>query len=132
MHINRVICFLCGKFITYFVNCGFKNNNNMKHLFFTALFVAATTAGFAQSPLKLPSLSPTTKVAQDFSTSSIDITYSRPSMRGRKIFGDVVPYGKAWRTGANSSTKIKFGEDVEIAGQKIKAGDFDNTTKLVF
>jgi hypothetical protein len=96
----------------------------MKHLFFTALFVAATSAGFAQSPLKLPSLSPTTKVAQDFSTSSIDITYSRPSMRGRKIFGDVVPYGKAWRTGANSSTKIKFGEDVEIAGQKIKAGEY--------
>ncbi len=118
------ICFFLHKLRYLLCKLQFQKIKNMKHLFFTALFVAATSAGFAQSPLKLPSLSPTAKVAQDFSTSNIDITYSRPSMRGRKIFGDVVPFGKAWRTGANGSTKIKFGEDVEIAGQKIKAGEY--------
>jgi tetratricopeptide (TPR) repeat protein len=56
--------------------------------------------------------------------SSIEISYSRPSMRGRKIFGDVVPYGKVWRTGANAPTEIKIGEDLELAGQKLKAGDY--------
>ncbi len=96
----------------------------MKQFFVSVLFVAASLAGYAQSSLKLPALSPTAKISQDFSISNIEINYSRPSMRGRKIFGDVVPYGKIWRTGANAATKIKFGEDVEIAGQKIKAGEY--------
>ncbi len=96
----------------------------MKQFFVSVLFVAASLVGYAQSSLKLPALSPTAKISQDFSISNIEINYSRPSMRGRKIFGDVVPYGKIWRTGANAATKIKFGEDVEIAGQKIKAGEY--------
>lgn len=96
----------------------------MKHFFLSVLFVAAAIIADAQSSLKLPALSPTAKITQEFSTSSIEISYSRPSMRGRKIFGDVVPYGKAWRTGANSPTKIKIGEDMEFAGQKVKAGEY--------
>lgn len=86
--------------------------------------MAATFAANAQGQLKLPSLSPTAKVSQEFSTSSIDITYSRPGMRGRKIFGELLPYGKAWRTGANGPTKIKIGEDLEICGQKVKMGEY--------
>jgi len=97
----------------------------MKRLLFcAALFVAATTGSYAQNQLKLPALSPTTKVTQEFSTSSIELTYSRPSMRNRKIFGEVVPYGKVWRTGANAPTKIKFGEDVEVNGVKVRAGEY--------
>lgn len=96
----------------------------MKQFFLSVLFVAAAMTTNAQSSLKLPALSPTAKISQDFSLSSIEINYSRPSMRGRKIFGDLVPYGKVWRTGANSATKIKLGEDMEIAGQKIKAGEY--------
>ena len=96
----------------------------MKQLFLSVILVATSLATFAQSSLKLPALSPTAKISQDFSISSIEINYSRPSMRGRKIFGDLVPYGKVWRTGANSATKIKLGEDMEIAGQKIKAGEY--------
>jgi len=96
----------------------------MKRFFLSVLFVVAAMATYAQGQLKIPALSPTAKISQEFSLSSIDITYSRPSMRGRKIFGDVVPYGKVWRTGANASTKIKFGEDAEVAGQKIKAGEY--------
>ena len=96
----------------------------MKQLFLSVLFVATSLATYAQSSLKLPALSPTAKISQDFSVSNIEISYSRPSMRGRKIFGDLVPYGKVWRTGANSATKLKIGEDMEINGQKIKAGEY--------
>ena len=96
----------------------------MKRFLLSVIFVAASLATFAQSSLKLPALSPTAKISQDFSISNIEINYSRPSMRGRKIFGDIIPYGKIWRTGANAATKIKFGEDVEIAGQKVKAGEY--------
>jgi hypothetical protein len=96
----------------------------MKHFFLSVLLIAATTVTYGQSSLKLPALSPGAKISQDFSVSGIEISYSRPSMRGRKIFGDVVPYGKAWRTGANAATKIKIGEELEIGGQKIKAGEY--------
>lgn len=96
----------------------------MKHLFLSALLIAMAMTTYGQSQLKLPALSPGTKISQDFSLSSIEISYSRPSMRGRKIFGDLVPYNKVWRTGANAATKIKIGEDMEIGGQKIKAGEY--------
>jgi tetratricopeptide (TPR) repeat protein len=96
----------------------------MKHFFLSALFVAISLIANAQSPLKLPPLSPNAKFSQDFSTSSIEVSYSRPSMRGRKVFGDVVAYDHAWRTGANAPTKIKIGEELEIAGQKVKAGEY--------
>jgi hypothetical protein len=74
--------------------------------------------------LKLPSLSPTQTLSQDFSTSKIEITYSRPSSRGRTVFGELVPFGQPWRTGANAATKITFGEDVEIGGTTVKAGTY--------
>ena len=96
----------------------------MKKLLLSALLIAALSPFAAQGQLKLPSLSPTTKITQDFSTSNIELSYSRPSVRGRKIFGDVVAYGLPWRTGANGATKIKFGEDVEIMGNKLKAGEY--------
>ncbi|MBN9485227.1 MAG: hypothetical protein BGO70_10420 [Bacteroidetes bacterium 43-93] len=95
----------------------------MRYLSLIALTFALNANIFAQD-LKLPALSPTAKISQEFSTSSIDINYSRPSMRGRKVFGDLVPYGEVWRTGANSATKIKFGEDVTIGGQDVKAGEY--------
>jgi hypothetical protein len=96
----------------------------MKSFFLSALLIAGTIGVYAQGQLKLPGLSPNAKISQDFSVSNIEISYSRPSMRGRKIFGDVVPYGKAWRTGANAPTKIKIGEDLEMGGQKVKAGEY--------
>ncbi len=87
-----------------------------------AMFVAFSSLWSQE--LKLPSLSPAQTVSQDFSTSKIEITYSRPSARGRKVFGELVPFGQPWRTGANAATKITFGEDVEIAGKAIKAGTY--------
>lgn len=96
----------------------------MKRLSFALLFMLSATAASYAQDLKLPALSPSSKITQDFSTSSIEISYSRPSMRGRKIFGDLVAYGNVWRTGANSATKVKFGEDVVIEGNNIKAGEY--------
>lgn len=74
--------------------------------------------------LKTPAPSPLQTLKQNFALSEIGIEYSRPSAKGRIIFGDVVPFGKIWRTGANSSTKITFGEDVKIEGQNVLAGTY--------
>jgi Tfp pilus assembly protein PilF len=97
----------------------------MKRIAYTlSLCLMATISAYAQD-LKLPALSPNAKISQEVSTSTIEISYGRPSMRGRKIFGgDVVPYGAIWRTGANSATKIKIGEEVEVAGGILKAGEY--------
>ncbi len=58
----------------------------------------------------------------------VRVTYSRPEMKGREIFGKLVPYGKVWRTGANEATEIKFYQDVELAGKKVKAGTYSLLT----
>ncbi len=95
----------------------------MRTILFALCLALASLSTQAQE-LKLPSLSPTTTIAQDFSTSKIEIVYSRPSMRGRTVFGDLVPFGTVWRTGANAATKITFGEEVEIGGVTIKPGSY--------
>lgn len=77
----------------------------------------------AQS-IKTPQPSPGQIIKQDFGISSIELNYSRPGIKGRKIFGDLVPYGKVWRTGANSATRIKFSDDVTIGEQALKAGEY--------
>jgi hypothetical protein len=95
----------------------------MKRISFVLLIALSSFTANAQE-LKLPALSPTAKLTQEFSTSNIEISYSRPSMRGRTVFGDLVPFGDVWRTGANSSTKIKFGEEVTVGGKVLKAGEY--------
>jgi len=74
--------------------------------------------------LKTPAPSPSQTVKQAFGLGEITIDYSRPLARGRAIFGDVVPYGQVWRTGANGTTKITFSEDVMIEGKAVKAGTY--------
>lgn len=74
--------------------------------------------------IKTPQPSPGQMIRQDFGISSVELNYSRPGIKGRKIFGDLVPYGKVWRTGANSATRIKFSDDVTIGGQVLKAGEY--------
>lgn len=110
----------------------------MKKIFLLAVAVYAFLFTNAQS-IKTPAPSPTQTLKQDFALSSIEISYSRPGVKGRKIFGDLVPYGKVWRTGANSATTITFGEDVTIGGTLVKAGmyglltipDKDNWTIII-
>lgn len=74
--------------------------------------------------ISFPQASPTATVSQNFATSKIELSYSRPSAKGRKVYGDVVPFGKIWRTGANGATTISFGEDVKINNTDIKAGKY--------
>lgn len=82
------------------------------------------TASFTQAQVKMPAPSPTQTIKQDFALGNVELTYSRPSIKGRKIFGNLVPFGKVWRTGANSATIIKFNDPVEINGKKIDTGSY--------
>lgn len=93
----------------------------------TLVAVLLTFSVTAQN-LKTPAPSPTQTIKQDFALSSIEVNYSRPAMRGRAIFGDLVPYDKVWRTGANRPTAITFGEDVMVAGNNVKAGTYNLVT----
>lgn len=72
----------------------------------------------------LPKPSPTGELEQMVGLTEVEIEYSRPGVKDRTIFGDLVPYGKMWRTGANKATKISFSTDVNINGQELLAGDY--------
>lgn len=74
--------------------------------------------------ISMPAPSPLQTVNQKFGLGEITIEYSRPSVKGRTIFGDIVPYGKIWRTGANATTKITFTDDVKVEGKEVKAGTY--------
>lgn len=71
-----------------------------------------------------PQPSSTQTIIQDFGLGKIKLVYSRPNVKGRKIFGGMEPYGTVWRTGANSATVIKFTDDVTMDGYKIPAGEY--------
>ncbi len=71
-----------------------------------------------------PQPSSTETITQGFGLGKINLTYSRPNVKGRKIFGGMEPYGIVWRTGANSATVIKFTDDVIMEGKKIPAGEY--------
>lgn len=94
----------------------------LKHVLFIAAVVSSMFVHGQQ--LKTPAPSPTATVKQDFGLSSVELIYSRPVMKGRQIFGDLVPYGKVWRTGANAATRIKFNDDVNFGGKLLKAGEY--------
>src|SRR6187455_99380 len=95
----------------------------MKKLFALAVASFIIFSTEAQQ-LTTPQTSPTTEVKQNFALSSIELSYSRPAVKGRKIFGDLVPYGQVWRTGANQATTITFGDEVTIGGVKLPAGKY--------
>jgi hypothetical protein len=85
--------------------------------------VAISSTVIAQ-PLKTPAPSSTQTVKQDFGLASIELSYSRPNVKGRKVMGDLVPFGKVWRTGANQATTITFGDEVTIGDKKVPAGKY--------
>jgi len=92
--------------------------------FILGSIVFAITFSVRSQSIKMPPPSPPQTIKQDFGISSIELSYSRPGIKGRKVFGDLVPYGKVWRTGANSATTIDFGDDVTIGGTKVPAGKY--------
>lgn len=92
--------------------------------FIKLLVLSLLTTGVIAQDFKIPTKSPLQTINQEFALSSIEVEYSRPSARGRVIFGDLVPYGNLWRTGANNQTIITFGEDVKISGMEVKKGKY--------
>ncbi|GAB3914637.1 DUF2911 domain-containing protein [Mucilaginibacter boryungensis] len=87
----------------------------------TIVMVFAACKSFAQVT---PAPSSTQVINQQFGLGKIMLTYARPNVKGRKIFGGMEPYGTVWRTGANSATVIKFSDDVIIDGKKVPAGEY--------
>ena len=100
----------------------------MKKLLLVFAVFAMSFASYAQ--IETPAPSPLAKFEQKVGLTDITIEYSRPSVKGRTIFGDLEPFGGMWRTGANKNTIITFSDDVTIAGQDVKAGSYAIFTKL--
>ena len=92
----------------------------MKKLIFS-LALAVSVHAFSQQ-YNIPAVSPRQTVEQQFSVTKISIEYGRPAVKGRKIFGELVPFGQVWRAGANEASRITFGQDVVFGGQKVKKG----------
>lgn len=90
---------------------------------FVIIFMLTSASIFAQG-LKMPAASSTQTLTQDFGLSQIKLSYSRPNVKGRGIFGDLIPYGQVWRTGANSPTKITFAEEITFEGKPVPAGEY--------
>src|SRR5690606_34836625 len=99
----------------------------MKKIVF--LFSALMLTVGIQAQIQTPQASPFQKIEQKVGLTDVTLEYSRPSMKGRTIYGDLVPYDKMWRTGANANTKITFSDDVEIGGKTVKAGSYAIFTK---
>lgn len=90
----------------------------------TLLLSAMAFAPSVNAQLNLPRPSQSATVKQTFGLTDIEIVYSRPGVKGREIWGGLVPYDKVWRTGANEATSIKFSTDVMVNGEKIAAGTY--------
>ena len=89
------------------------------------IVVAILLANFTtQAQIKTPQSSPKATIMQSVGLTDVEINYSRPSARGRAVFGNLVPFGKVWRTGANENTIISFSDDVIIDGKTLKKGKY--------
>ena len=95
----------------------------MKKLIFSLLLTVACSFG-ALAQIQTPAASPEQTLTQSVGLSSVTVQYSRPAMRGRTIFGDLVPMDKLWRTGANKNTLVTFESDATVGGSPLKAGTY--------
>jgi len=96
----------------------------MKATLSLGLLAAAFLAPPAPAELKLPQKSPAEKISHDIGTSTVTLAYHRPAVRGRAVWGDLVPYGKPWRLGANEVTTLAFTHPARVAGKDVPAGRF--------
>jgi len=94
----------------------------MKNILFI-IAIALCNFTFAQT-LTTPQPSTTQTIKQNFALAAIELSYSRPNIKGRSVIGNLVPFGKVWRTGANGATTLTFGDDVTIGDKKIPAGKY--------
>lgn len=95
----------------------------LKKLAIGSAMLAAVFFADAQT-LRTPQPSPTQTIKQDFGLGTIELAYSRPSLRGRKLYTELAPAGAVWRTGANGATTLTFSDEVTIGGTKIPAGKY--------
>ena len=94
----------------------------MKKIVFAIAIILSALSSQAQ--VLTPQPSPKCVLNQIVGLTDVEVEYSRPSAKGRNVFGDLVPFGKVWRTGANSNTTISFSEDVVIDGKTLKKGKY--------
>ncbi|MEP0711098.1 MAG: DUF2911 domain-containing protein, partial [Algoriphagus sp.] len=99
-----------------------KNNKLFLSAFALVLFFSFSTISFAQ--LQAPAPSPAAHVSQVVGFTKISIDYSSPAVKGRKVFGELVPFGTSWRAGANNPTIIEFSTGVSIGGKNIGPGKY--------
>jgi hypothetical protein len=97
---------------------------NYRRISLIALLALCTFIGDSFAQDEKPAPSPTATFSQKVGLTEVTIVYSRPSKKGRTIMGELVPYGKVWRTGANATTKITFSDDVKIGGKELAAGKY--------
>ncbi|WP_318308205.1 DUF2911 domain-containing protein [Flagellimonas crocea] len=89
------------------------------------LLLFVVSMGFSlNAQIQTPAPSPFSTLEQKVGLTDVTVKYSRPAMKGRTIFGDLVPYGAIWRTGANQNTIISFSDDVTVEGKELKAGSY--------
>lgn len=93
----------------------------MKKLIFTA-FLAISVSAYSQ--WNAPVSSPRQSIEQQFSMAKISLDYGRPAVKGRKIFGELVPFNEVWRAGANAATKITFAQSINFGGKVVPAGTY--------
>lgn len=89
-----------------------------------ALILALSLPATAYAAIELPRPSPAASVSQRVGLTDIRVEYSSPGVKDRKVFGELVPFGELWRTGANQATKITFSRDVTIGATTVKAGTY--------
>jgi hypothetical protein len=99
------------------------NKLKLMSLASAAILSIGTFSAQAQT-LKVPAPSPSQTIKQSFGLGDISVDYSRPAVKGRVVFGDLVPYGKVWRTGANAATKLTFSDDITFGDVPVKAGTY--------
>ncbi|MCF8259128.1 MAG: DUF2911 domain-containing protein [Flavobacteriales bacterium] len=89
-----------------------------------AIAMAALLSNASMAQIQTPRPSPLATLKQAVALTEVEVVYSRPGVKGRTVFGDLVPFGEIWRTGANAVTTIGFADDVTINGQTVAAGKY--------
>lgn len=89
-----------------------------------ALVIGVASPALAQFQVELPRPSPAAKVVQTVGLTEITVEYSSPAVKGRAIWGTLVPYGQVWRAGANAATRVTFAKDVTFGGVAVPAGSY--------
>lgn len=90
----------------------------------TVAAVAATLVPPAHAQLRLPRVSPSASVTQTIGTTDITVSYARPGVKGRAIWGGLVPYDTPWRTGANEATRLTITDPIQFGGKELAAGTY--------